>query len=367
MKGNAVMRSKCRGLGVALVASLCVLGLTSCATGEYGTGVTGSLTAIGSVSQNGPISAWQQGWTKDYPQTSLRFSPDGDATGRDALFRGMAHFTSIDSQLTVDEWQQSKAVCGPEGAFAVPTSVTAVGVAYNVSSMRNVKLDQDTLGAIFQGRVKNWNDARIAELNPGETLPDLEIVPIWAEAESGLTQAVGDYLRSAPDSSQLPTVERTWPDNTAGSPVATYADIATEVDNTAGSIAFMDRAAIGTRFSTATLKFGDQYVKVTDDALATAVENAQVSEAPGGGVQLTLRTGQAPGYSLGFVGYQAFCHAYKNPSLALIVKSWADYVTGEGGQANSTYFAQVGSPSVEALKRSQTAVKLIKAPLDDKQ
>jgi phosphate transport system substrate-binding protein len=361
------MRSKWKGYRVALTASLCVLGLTACGTGEYGTGVTGSLTAIGSASQSGPISAWQQGWTKDYPQTSLRFSPDGDASGRDALFRGMGHFASIDSQLTDADWQQSQTACGPDGAFAVPTSVTAVGVAYNVSGLRNVKLDPATLTAIFQGRITNWSDEPIAALNPGETLPDMEIVPIWAESESGLTQAVGEYLHSEPDGSREPVVERTWPADTAGTSVATYGDIATEVDNTAGAIAFMDRAAIGTRFSTATLKFGDEYVKVTDDALATAIDNAEVSEAPGKGVRLALRIGEQPGYSLGFVGYQAFCHSYENAALARLVKSWAAYVTGEGGQANSTYFAQVGSPSADALKRSQIAVNTIKAPRDDQQ
>lgn len=361
------MRGKFRGQAAVLAVSLSALGLTSCATADYGTGITGSLTAIGSVSQNGPISAWNQGWTKDFPQTSLRFSPDGDPIARDALFRGMAHFASIDSQLTSSEWQDSKTACGPDGAFAVPTSVTAVGVAYNVAGLRNVKLDQATLAAIFTGRITNWNDELIAALNPDESLPDMNIVPVWAEAESGLTQAVGDYLRSAPVDTQMPLVERTWPATTAGSSVATYADLATEVDNTAGAIAFMDRAAIGTRFSTATLKFGEQFVKVTDDALAVAIDNAEVGEAPGGGVDLTLRTGESPGYSLGFVGYQAFCHSYKNPALARVVKSWAAYVTGEGGQANSTYFAQVGSPSADALKRAQTAVNSIKAPTNDEQ
>jgi phosphate transport system substrate-binding protein len=365
MKEIARMRRKSRRHALALLASLCALGLASCGTAEYGTGVTGSLTAIGSISQNGPVAAWNQGWTKDYPQTSLRFSPDGDASGRDALFRGMAHFATLDSQLTAEDWEVSKAVCGPEGALAVPTSVTAIGVAYNVAGLRNVRLDQAVLSAVFEGKITRWDDPKIAELNADTSLPDLEIVPIWAKTESGLTQAVGDYLGSSPGSADSTPVTRKWPANTAGQSVGTYAELATKVDDTAGAVAFMDRAAIGTRFSTATLKFGDDFVKVTDDALGTAVDSATVSEAPGGGVQLTLQTGLGPGYSLGFVGYQAFCHSYKNPAQARLVRSWAEYVTGEGGQANSTYFAQVGSPSVVALERSQAAVKTIKAIQDD--
>lgn len=358
------MGVKARTRGVAVFATSCALVLSACAPAEYGTGVTGSLTAIGSISQNGPMSAWEQGWTKQYPQTSLRFSPDGDASGRDALIRGMAHFASIDSQLTEQDWENSKRTCGPEGAFAVPTSVTAIGVAYNVSGLKNVRLDQAALTAIFRGDVTNWNDRRIAVLNPDSQLPDLKIVPVWAKSHSGLTRAVADYLLAGdPTGGDTFSGDRdAWAAGTKGQSVSTYPDIAKRVDDQAGAIAFMDRAAIGTRFSTATLKFGDQFLKVTDDALAVAVDNAEISAAPGGGVGLTLRSGQLPGYSLGFVGYQAFCHSYKNPALVRLVKSWAEFVIGDGGQANSTYFAQVGSPSSKALERSRAAVEEIKAP-----
>lgn len=359
------MRCKPRRHSLALLALMCAVGLSSCSSAEYGTGVTGSLTAIGSVSQLSPISAWQQGWSKENPQASLRFSPDGDASGRDALFRGMAHFASLDSQLTDSDWELSKEACGPEGAFAVPTAVTAVGVAYNVAGLRNVRLDQALLAAIFQGEVTRWDDRRIAELNPDTDLPSMDIVPIWAKAESGLTQAVGEYFNSDPRTAANPPVTRRWPDTTAGESVETYSDMASKVDDTAGAIAFMDRSSIGTRFSTATLKFGEDFIKVTDDALAVAVDRGTVSDAPGGGIQLALQTGRGPGYSLGFVSYQAFCHSYKNPALARLVRSWAEYITGEGGQANSTYFAQVGSPNVAALERSQAVAAMIKAEHDD--
>lgn len=354
-----------RWVSLAAAAAAFTLGLTSCASAEYRTGVTGSLTAIGSGSQNDAMAAWQQGWTKDFKQTSVRFSPDGDATGRDALFRGMAYFATIDSQLTLADWEKSKSVCGDDGAFAVPTSVTAIGVAYNVASLKNVKLDPNVLSAIYQGKITMWDDPKIAALNPNTPLRNLKIVPVWAKAQSGLTQAVGDYLGSSSAAGVATPNDGRWPGSTAGESVSTYPEIAKKVDDTAGAIAFMDRAAIGTRFSTATLKFGEEYANVTDDALATAVDNAQLSTAPGGGVQLSLRNGQGPGYSLGFVGYQAFCHSYKNPALARLVKSWAAYVTGEGGQANSTYFAQVGSPNAKALDLSRSVVETIKANQND--
>lgn len=359
------MRGRRRWTTIAATAVACGIGLTSCAVAEYGTGTTGSLTAIGSPTEKSAISAWQQGWVKDFPQTSLRYSPDGDASGRDALIRGMAHFASIDSQLTVQEWEKSKAVCGPDGAFAVPTSVTALGVAYNVAGLRNVRLDQAVLAAIFEGRITTWNDPAISALNPDTALRDLKIVPIWVKSPSGLTQAVGDYLRSSGEVGGEAPSGSLWPDSTQGEAVPVYADIAKKLDDTAGALAFMDRATIGTRFSTAALKFGDEFLKASDDSLAAAVARADIGEAPGGGVSLAMRMGTEPGYSLGAVGYQAFCHQYKNPALTRLVKSWATYVLGESGQANSTFFAQLGSPSSRALDLSRAAVATIKAQDND--
>ena len=353
------MKPTHRGRRLVLMATICAFGLTACSADEAGSGVAGSLTAIGSSSQNGPLSAWQQGWSKDFPGTSMRYSPDGDAIGRDALFRGMAHFASIDSQLTPEDWEKSKQACGASGAFAVPTSVTAIGVSYNVAGLRSVRLDPDTLTAMFDGAITRWDDSRIAALNPETDLPDLEVVPVWAKNDSGLTHAAGEYLASGMGGGM--DIDRTWPDGTAGESVASYSDLARKVDDTAGAVSFMDRAEIGTRFSTATLKFGDEFVNATNDALTTAVESGDVKGAPGGGVQLNLHPGASPGYSLGFVGYHAFCHTYQNEALTRLVRSWAFYVNGDGGQANSTYFAQVGSPSVEALKQSKSALESIKA------
>ncbi|UVJ38300.1 substrate-binding domain-containing protein [Arthrobacter sp. CJ23] len=360
------MRGSRRWTALAATAAACTIGLTSCSGADYGNGTVGSLTAIGSSTEKASITAWQQGWTKDFPQTSLRYSPDGDATGREALTLGMAHFASLDSQLTAEDWERSKAACGPEGAFAVPTSVTAIGVAYNVAGLRNVKLDQSVLAAIFQGGITKWNDPEIAAINPGVTLRDTKIVPIWVKAQSGLTQAVGEYLQtSAGNAGKSPTGGR-WPESTPGESVPAYADVAKKLDDTAGAIAFMDHAAIGTRFSTAALKFSDDFVKASDDALAAAIAGADIGEGPGGGVSLTLQTGSGPGYPLGVVSYQAYCHEYKNPAIARLVKSWATYVLGEGGQANSTFFAQVGSPNSKALAISKAAIARIKAQNNDK-
>lgn len=78
----------------------------------------------------------------------------------------------------------------------------------------SVQLDGPLLADIFQGRVKSWNDARLAALNPGLALPALPIKRVVRAEKSGTTDGFTRYLAgaSAPfktdvGASQLPT----WP------------------------------------------------------------------------------------------------------------------------------------------------------------
>jgi phosphate transport system substrate-binding protein len=47
---------------------------------------------------------------------------------------------------------------------------------------------------MFLGQVANWNDSRIAALNPGVTLPNRAILPVHRSDGSGTTYVFTDYL-----------------------------------------------------------------------------------------------------------------------------------------------------------------------------
>jgi phosphate transport system substrate-binding protein len=46
----------------------------------------------------------------------------------------------------------------------------------------------------FLGKVKSWNDERIAKVNPNVALPALRITPIYRRDSSGTTYNLTDYL-----------------------------------------------------------------------------------------------------------------------------------------------------------------------------
>ncbi|MEZ2389057.1 substrate-binding domain-containing protein [bacterium RCC_150] len=318
--------------------------------------IRGALTAIGSPIQSDPIGAWASAWRKTFPATSLSYSPDGSDVGLKALAAGQAYYAALDAPLTAQQQDSTRAECGPDGAFSIPTSVTSIGVVFNMPSIRSLKLTPDLLASIFSGEIKRWDDKAIAAVNPGTTLPDAPIVPVTASTASALTSASTRYLSTS--SNWSIGVTNKWAKVPGGQEVKNFGDIAKKVDDTAGAIAFMDSASIGSRFDTALLSFGGNFVRMSKDSVAAAVQDGKTSTA-GTGVEFRLPDKSDRGYALGNVNYQAFCTTYKNGQIASLVKSWADFVVGSDGQVASTYFAGVASPSEQSLQDASRLIKKI--------
>ncbi len=351
------MRNRPLG-GIIACFLLAGIGVAGCSGGASPTEVRGALTAIGSPVQKDPIRAWSNAWTKDHNATSLNYSPDGAGVGLSALATGQAYFAALDTPLTPEQQVQTQAACGPSGAFSVPVSVTTLGVAFNMPSIRSLKLTPEVLAGIFSGTVTRWDAREIAAINPGTTLPAEDIIPVTATAPSAETTAATSYLSTAAD--WTAGVVNTWPAPENGQTVKKQTDVANELDETAGGIAFMDLGAIGSRFDTALLPFGGGFVRVSKDSAALAAQQGSTRTTPTG-VEFLLPETSGQGYPLGVVNYQAFCRTYKNPQLAGLVKSWGKFVLSSDGQVASTYFANVTSPGEDAIREARTLIDTIGA------
>jgi phosphate transport system substrate-binding protein len=346
-----------RSIGGSLACILLAgIGAAGCSSGTSATDVRGSLTAIGSPVQQDPIGAWSSAWTKVHNATSVNYSPDGSDVGVSALATGQAYFAALDTPLTQAQQDQTKQVCGLAGAFSIPVSITSLGVAFNMPSVQSLKLSPAVLAGIFSGDITRWNAAEIMKLNPGSTLPSSEIVPVTAAQRSAETRAATTYLSTVPEWTAGAT--DAWPKAKNGIEVRKLSDVGAKVDQTAGAIAFMTTGANGGRFDTALLSFGDGFVRMSKDSSALAAREGATQKVPTG-IEFTLPERSAQGYALGVIGYQAFCPQYMNAPLTTLVKSWGKFVLSSDGQVASTYFANVVSPSEEALRASETMVEAI--------
>ncbi len=148
----------------------------------------------------------------------------------------------------------------------VPVAFSAVAVTYNLPGLRAaLHLRGSVLAAIYQQRIRSWNDKRIAADNPGVTLPRTPIAVVHRSDPALVSELFTLYLsqssrqwRRGPGSG--PTVD--WP---AGTAVSGDDGLRQVVSQTPGAIGYTDQAtALQNKLDTALLRnFAGAYVAPT--------------------------------------------------------------------------------------------------------
>ena len=76
----------------------------------------------------------------------------------------------------------------------IPTCAGAVVITYELPGEPEVHLTPDLAADVFLGKIKKWDDKRIAAHNPGLNLPNLDITVIHRSDGSGTTNIFSGYL-----------------------------------------------------------------------------------------------------------------------------------------------------------------------------
>lgn len=80
-------------------------------------------------------------------------------------------------------------------AFNLPITLADVVATYNLPGIeKGLVFSGDLLVEIFMGRISNWNNPTIAELNPGVNFPNLPITVVHRSDGSGTTNIWTSYL-----------------------------------------------------------------------------------------------------------------------------------------------------------------------------
>ena len=113
----------------------------------------------------------------------------GSGGGISALQSKTVDFAGSDAPLSAAERE------GAPNALHIPETIGAVTVAYNIPDVATgIHLTGQVIADIFQGKITNWNDAAIQDLNPTIMLPDHEIVVAHRSDGSGTTFIFTGYL-----------------------------------------------------------------------------------------------------------------------------------------------------------------------------
>ncbi len=127
------------------------------------------------------------------PGVSINYQGIGSGGGIQQFTQGTVDFGASDAPMKDEEITAAEAKSGAK-VLHIPMVMGAVVAAYNLEGVQELKLDSDTLAAIFLGSIKKWNDPKIAALNSGTTLPDSAIQLVHRSDSSGTTNIFTGYL-----------------------------------------------------------------------------------------------------------------------------------------------------------------------------
>ena len=182
------------------------------------------------------------------------------------------------------------------GVVQFPTVMGGVVPVINVEGIKSgdVTLDGLTLGKIFLGEIKSWDDPAIAKLNPKAKLPKQAIAVVHRSDGSGTTFIFTNYLSKMNADWKSKVGNNTaveWP---IGIGAKGNEGVANNVANTKGSIGYVETAyAKQNNLTTTNLVNKDgKTVSPTSETIMAAAAGADWANAPGFYMILTDSAGE---------------------------------------------------------------------------
>jgi phosphate transport system substrate-binding protein len=133
-------------------------------------------------------------WFSDYAaktKVEINYQSIGSGGGVRQISEQTVDFGATDGPMTDEELGKAKG-----GAILhFPTVLGADVIIYNVPGLtKPLRLSGTAIADVFLGKITKWNDTRIATLNPGVKLPDMDILVVHRSESSGTTYVFTDYL-----------------------------------------------------------------------------------------------------------------------------------------------------------------------------
>lgn len=112
----------------------------------------------------------------------LNYQAIGSSGGVNQILSGTVDFGASDVPVPAEKLTAA-------GLLQLPAVLGAVVPVVNVPGVADggLRLDGETVAAIYLGAIARWNDPRIAALNPGVALPGIGVAPVYRAEGSGTT------------------------------------------------------------------------------------------------------------------------------------------------------------------------------------
>ncbi len=182
-------------------------------------------------------------WSYDYNAATggqVNYQSIGSSGGIKQIEAKTVDFGASDAPMTPEELDAA-------GLIQFPTVIGGVVPIVNIDGVEpgQLKLDGAALADIYLGKISNWNDPAIANLNPDLTLPDAAITTVFRSDGSGTTFNFTDYLaKVSTDWKDSVGVDKTvkWPTSATGAGGKGNEGVSSYVNRMKNSIGYVEYA-----------------------------------------------------------------------------------------------------------------------------
>src|SRR5438045_295406 len=220
-------------------------------------------------------SKWFDEYAKVDPSVRFNYQSIGSGGGQKQILAQTVDFGASDGPMSDDNLAKA-----PGKILHLPTVAGADVIAYNLPGNPLLKLDGNTIAAIFLGQITKWNDPKLAALNPGTNLPDQEIVLVHRSDGSGTTYIFTDYLSKVSPEWKAKVGTNTsvnWPAGLGGKG---NEGVAGQIKQTPGALGYVELIyAIQNKMPYAEVKNADgKFVKPSAESVTAAMATAQIPD-----------------------------------------------------------------------------------------
>jgi len=322
---------------------------------------TVALTETGSTLLYPLFNFWAPAYSKLYPNISITTAGTGSGTGISQAAAGAVNIGASDAYLS------SSQVAANPGLLNIPLAISAQMINYNLPGLSGtLKLSPSVIAQMYTGKITTWNNAAVAAINPGLTLPSTPVIPLHRSDGSGDTFIFSQYMAKGDPS--------VWGANNFGTSIAFPAistavgangngGMVSECAKTVGCIAYI---GISFKAQTQSANLSEAMIEngtgnyllptnATIDAESTSFANAT---PPNGAISMVYSTTAAQGYPIINYEYGIINSKQSSSTTARAIQafvSWA--ISPTGGNANS-FLSQVGFRPLPAAVVAQSQAQL---------
>ena len=302
--------------------SLAIFLLASIACNNNGGSGSSSVTLQG-AGATFPAPLYQK-WLSEYgnlhPNLKMDYQSIGSGGGIKQIKEQTVDFGASDAPMSDEDLKSA-----PGEIVHIPTVLGAVVITYNLEAMKQpLRFSSDVIADIFLGKIKKWNDPKIAADNPGVTLPANDITVVHRSDGSGTSAVFTDYLSkvSAEWKEKVGAgVSPSWPTGIGGKG---NEGVTGQVKNTPNTIGYVELAyAAKNKLPVAHIKnAAGSFIEPSIDAV-TAAAAASAANMPD---DLRISITNAAGAQAYPISSYTYILVYKNQKDAAKGKAIVDFL-----------------------------------------